>query len=174
MGTVRTTCTCLSVAMDQLHSYRSYNYYFRIAAIALSGMALLFAIIGVASPGILVSDKSDPTKGSAKASLGYIAYTRTQTGEPDVDLKMLESDTCDALEKLKPGSDIAAYWNTCCGGVKAAFAFIFLGMLGHVVQIAAFALPLAGMKYLDFEVMGNKSLPLSLRPSWSSSTCLGG
>ena len=29
-------------------------------------------------------------------------------------------------------------------------------MLGHVVQIAAFALPLAGMNYLDFEVMGNK------------------
>jgi len=158
MGTVRTTYTCLSVAMDQLHSYRSYNYYFRIAAIALSGMALLFAIIGVASPGILVSDKSDPSKGSAKASLGYIAWTNTQTGKPDVDLKMLESDTCDALENQKKyaGSDVAAYWNTCCGGVKAAFAFIFLGMLGHVVQIAAFALPLAGMKYLDFEVMGNK------------------
>jgi len=158
MGTVRTTYTYLSVAMDQLHSYRSYNYYFRIAAIALSGMALLFAIIGVASPGILVSDKSDPTKGSAKASLGYIAYTRTQTGEADVDLKMLESDTCDVLENQKKyaGTSVAANWNTCCGGVKAAFAFIFLGMLGHVVQIAAFALPLAGMKYLDFEVMGNK------------------
>merc|ERR1740130_2236209 len=47
-------------------------------------------------------------------------------------------------------------WTSCCGGVKAGFAFVLIGIILHAVQIAAFALPLAGMNYLDFEVMGNK------------------